>query len=61
MDVSYQLKEIGLFFTENGFVTVLEDGADSLVPSVEVDGIPREEFAAMPPPLIAEEGARGSP
>ncbi len=49
MDVADEFKEIRVFFTDNGFVAVLEEVASSFVAFVEGDGIaghkPAHDFA----------------
>jgi hypothetical protein len=39
MDVADQLQKIRIFFTDNGFVSVLEEVATTFVSFVEGDGI----------------------
>lgn len=45
MDIADQLKEIGLFFTKNGLVAILEKVARPSMAPIEVDGVPGKEFS----------------
>ena len=41
MDMAYQLLEIGVLLTNNGFVTILKELTMPFVPEVEAYRIPR--------------------